>query len=309
MTKVRNYTATSVLFLLCAFAKAADPAFPDQISLPNEFLINVKPGCFLVEPYPAPSNTVSWSGQCKNGRASGYGKVSFYKDGKLVAEDERILENGFYLSALDSANYGFQRTSVTYLKSPTNSACGIQLPTYTRITQPTILSLFRIADFDCKQPKVHILVYLNDQLFAIFDGELALGVYPNRGTLTYFTGTKWKIGAFPGGTVLHSGMVQNWLDTFSIINSGRERSTGDSQITKTETEKESQRQNQLTNFRRNLSPGDGSSNGTVIEVKGNLVKVQTNESQCTQRNYNGQCTNYINTPAEKWYKRSELYPQ
>ncbi len=65
----------------------------------------------------------------------------------------------------------------------------------------------------------------------------------------------------------------------------------------------------LEKFRKNVSPGDNVSTGIVVEVKGNLIKIQTNDSQCSQRNYEGNCTNYINTPAEKWFKRSEVYPR
>ena len=61
-------------------------------------------------------------------------------------------------------------------------------------------------------------------------------------------------------------------------------------------------------FRKSVKEGDDTTVGVVILVKGGLVKIQTNESQCSQRNYNGDCTNYINTPAEKWFKRSEIYP-
>lgn len=60
-------------------------------------------------------------------------------------------------------------------------------------------------------------------------------------------------------------------------------------------------------FRKHLQPGDDTNFGTVIEVKPNMVKVQTNESQCSQRDYTGTCLNWINTSAEKWFKRSEIY--
>ena len=65
----------------------------------------------------------------------------------------------------------------------------------------------------------------------------------------------------------------------------------------------------LAAFRKSLNEGDDTSSGVVVQVKGNLIKIQTNDSQCSQRNYEGNCTNYINTPAEKWFKRSEVYPK
>lgn len=62
------------------------------------------------------------------------------------------------------------------------------------------------------------------------------------------------------------------------------------------------------NFRRVVKEGDDTTLGVVVEVKGSLVKVQTNESQCTQRDYRGACLNWMTTPAEKWLKKSEIYP-
>jgi len=63
------------------------------------------------------------------------------------------------------------------------------------------------------------------------------------------------------------------------------------------------------NFLKHLKEGDDIYDGIVIEVKGNLVKIQTNESQCTQRDYDGDCRNYMNTTAEKWVKKSDVYPR
>ena len=51
------------------------------------------------------------------------------------------------------------------------------------------------------------------------------------------------------------------------------------------------------------------SSGLVVQVKGNLEKIQTNDSQCSQRDYDGNCRNWINTPVEEWIKRSEVYPK
>ena len=61
-------------------------------------------------------------------------------------------------------------------------------------------------------------------------------------------------------------------------------------------------------FRKSVQEGDDTINGVVVSVKGNLIKIQTNDSQCTQRDYNNNCVNYINSPVEKWFKRSEIYP-
>lgn len=62
-------------------------------------------------------------------------------------------------------------------------------------------------------------------------------------------------------------------------------------------------------FRKSLAAGDESSEGIVIEVKGTIVKVQTNESQCTQRDNSNNCQNWISTPVEKWVKLMDVYPK
>lgn len=65
---------------------------------------------------------------------------------------------------------------------------------------------------------------------------------------------------------------------------------------------------QVNNFRKSLAIGDETSIGIVIEIKGTIVKVQTNESQCTQRDNNNSCQNWISTPIEKWVKLKDIYP-
>lgn len=72
---------------------------------------------------------------------------------------------------------------------------------------------------------------------------------------------------------------------------------------------EEDRTRKVAAFRKALQEGDETTSGIVIQVKGNLVKIQTNDTQCSQRNYDGVCANYINTPVEKWVKRSEIYPK
>lgn len=58
-------------------------------------------------------------------------------------------------------------------------------------------------------------------------------------------------------------------------------------------------------WRKRIAVGNESSEGMVLEVKGELVKVQI--STCVQRDYQGSCMNYGN--GEKWFRRSELSPR
>lgn len=72
----------------------------------------------------------------------------------------------------------------------------------------------------------------------------------------------------------------------------------------------------LADFRKKLEQGDDvyyktaddSGKGMIFEIKGNLVQVQTKESQCSQRDYKGNCQNYIENQVGKWVKKSEVYP-
>lgn len=72
----------------------------------------------------------------------------------------------------------------------------------------------------------------------------------------------------------------------------------------------------LAEFRKKLTQGDDvlyetsndNGKGMIFEIKGNLVQVQTTEEQCTQRDYKGNCQNYVKNPVAKWVKRSEIYP-
>jgi hypothetical protein len=72
---------------------------------------------------------------------------------------------------------------------------------------------------------------------------------------------------------------------------------------------ERERQAKYQKFRKHIKEGDDTTDGVVVQVKGNLVKIQTSESQCTQRDYQNNCKNYVNTSVEKWFKRSEIYPR
>ena len=68
-------------------------------------------------------------------------------------------------------------------------------------------------------------------------------------------------------------------------------------------------ENETVKFRKTLKEGDDTTIGLVVQIKGELIKVQTNDEQCSQRDYSGSCRNWIKTPVEKWVKRSEIYPR
>jgi len=76
-----------------------------------------------------------------------------------------------------------------------------------------------------------------------------------------------------------------------------------------ELARQAKREAKIQKFRKNIKPGDDTTDGVVIEVKGNLIKIQTEDSQCTQRDYDGNCRNRVSETVEKWFKRSEVYPR
>lgn len=95
---------------------------------------------------------------------------------------------------------------------------------------------------------------------------------------------------------------------------GKWKKIRSSNKTISQRESEEKRQQRIENrknriFRANIEVGDATKRGLIIEIKGKLVKIQTNDSQCSQRNYDGDCVNYINATVEKWYKRNEIYPR
>jgi hypothetical protein len=286
--------------------------FPSAIELPAEFLIKVRAGCYAVNPFPVAGETATWSGECKNGRISGYGKLTWYLNGKLNEESSGIYENGFNLNPF--LNTDFDRTAQITLPTLDNKrdkdgdVCQFAFPMFSS-TKVGIKKLMKIS-YDCRQNPTQVRAWLNGQLFAIYEGRTDRhGYFPDNGKITFFTGTAFKSNNFPSGFLLASYMMKEWNSGISIMTKSKERATGEAQIAADDRRKQLEYDNNIARFRANLAPGDEASAGIVIEVKGTLVKVQTNESQCTQRNYNGECTNYISTPAQKWYKRSDLYPR
>lgn len=73
----------------------------------------------------------------------------------------------------------------------------------------------------------------------------------------------------------------------------------------------------LDDFRKKIQQGDdiyyktegGQDVGMILEIKGNLVQIQTTETKCTQRDYKGNCDNYITDQVSKWVKKNEIYPE
>jgi hypothetical protein len=82
--------AAAVVFVsvvLAEAAPAADPAPPGWITAKNR-------ACKIWNPEPQPNESVTWSGGCKNGFASGKGILKWTENGKPDAEFEGVYANG-----------------------------------------------------------------------------------------------------------------------------------------------------------------------------------------------------------------------
>lgn len=108
--------------------------------------------------------------------------------------------------------------------------------------------------------------------------------------------------AVTGLLFVKGGNSADYSNNDNIITGSRNRATALQQS------QENEYQQKTIKFRKSVSAGDDTTLGVVIEIKGNLVKIQRDERQCSQKNYKDECINWINTSAEKWFKRADIYP-
>jgi hypothetical protein len=80
-------TAAIAFISFGALAQADDSAAPGWITATNQ-------KCKIWNPEPQPNESVTWSGPCKGGLASGKGILHWTEDGKLGAEFDGEYANG-----------------------------------------------------------------------------------------------------------------------------------------------------------------------------------------------------------------------
>ena len=80
-------TAATFFVAVQAIAQTDDPKHPDWITATN------KP-CKIWNPQPEPNESVTWSGPCKDGFASGKGTLFWTEDGKPDVEFDGEYANG-----------------------------------------------------------------------------------------------------------------------------------------------------------------------------------------------------------------------
>jgi len=80
--------AAAILFAASqAAAQTEKPAAPDWITASNQ-------PCKIWNPQPQPNESVTWTGECKDGLASGQGVLAWTEDGKPDVRYEGQYANG-----------------------------------------------------------------------------------------------------------------------------------------------------------------------------------------------------------------------
>src|SRR5215471_4933150 len=87
--KVEGVVTVAAILLLAdqAMAQANSPAAPDWITATNQ-------PCKIWNPEPQPNESVTWSGDCKDGYATGQGVLKWTENGKPDVEYEGGYANG-----------------------------------------------------------------------------------------------------------------------------------------------------------------------------------------------------------------------
>jgi MORN repeat len=87
--KLHTVIAVAAFFFLTgqAMAQTGTPSPPDWITATNQ-------PCKIWNPAPQPNESVTWSGPCKDGYASGQGVLRWTLNGKPDVEYEGQYENG-----------------------------------------------------------------------------------------------------------------------------------------------------------------------------------------------------------------------
>lgn len=125
--------------------------------------------------------------------------------------------------------------------------------------------------------------------YVSYEGEI-WGEVDGATEWTFYDGEKWQ------------GNSHSWWKV-------AETPSRAAKINKEKQAKEKIEKARIAQVQKSLTLGDEINQGIVLQVRGGLVKVQSNESQCTQRDYKGGCMNYVSTPVEKWIKRSDVLPK
>lgn len=178
--------------------------------------------------------------------------------------------------------------------------------------------------------------YKNGELTQISEGNYIDGRLHGKGKLTWkgglASGDDWYIGDFFKGRItgfgektfrcncgawschqcIDRGVFQDGKLVGSApdgVNNVSEYKAWQKMENKRQAKETQEYESRVSHFRKSLAIGDESSLGIVIEIRGKIVKIQTTESQCTQRDSTNNCLNWIDSHLEKWVPLSEVYPK
>lgn len=175
-------------------AWSTDAEFPDRIDIPDAFAIRTKQGCRLINPFPKPNETASWSGACRNGLAEGPGTVTWMINGAVSSTSTGYYERGWELTPyIDDWPNVLVRTlgpgkdcrlivPIDGLKS-LSARFEVRYPGRCPTDASTLIHQDRTA--------AEARVYFDGKLFATFTGRVAKGAIPVAGEMTFFGGSKF----------------------------------------------------------------------------------------------------------------------
>jgi len=264
--------------------------------------------CKVPNPNPIPNESTEFYGECRKG--NGFNGLVIWKNNGVPSSLSCLIKGEYYPAHTIMVKY----TNITR-----DDVCGNYFP--------LLPSFCKLNDYvgQCKNGKPEGLgvktIRLEKEdsqgLGFLYDGLIGqfLNGFPN--------GYIEKVhGHVPDVRDTIKGMVNTKdIHSYWFVN-GNQEVNCDGLIPKKCKEKhlaeparsakankeQKEHESNLQKFRTNIREGDDTTDGVVVQVKGSLIKVQTNESQCTQRDYKDNCVNWVNTPAEKWFKKSEVYP-
>ncbi len=212
-------------------------------------------GCKAWKANPEPNETITYTGECKDGIANGKGTVQWYKNGDL-----RQISNGYYVNG---RLHGKGKT--TWKGGPASG----------------------------------------DDWYV---GEFFEGSITGFGEKTYRCNCgAWSChqcidrGVFKEGKLI--GSAPDEVNNISEYKAWQKREKN-KQVRETQEYDE-----RVSRFRKSLAIGDESSLGIVTDIRGKIVKIQTTESQCTQRDSTNSCLNWIENSVEKWVQLNNVYPK
>src|SRR3954468_24544196 len=68
--------------------------FRPAIAQVGEWVTDARSTCSVWDPLPVPDETVRWTGECTDGKATGPGVLSIFRVGQLVERDEAEFVDG-----------------------------------------------------------------------------------------------------------------------------------------------------------------------------------------------------------------------